>query len=108
MSKVLAATAMAAAVATGAAATTTALSVATAADAASAAASADAAASVAAEVALNAWLQAGASPLFWPAIVLLALLAGYSIYRTAGLEGNRWVGTLTAAVFGLWVVFFWE
>jgi NitT/TauT family transport system permease protein len=61
-----------------------------------------------ADVALNAWLQIGASPLFWPAIVLLALLAGYSIYRTAGLEGSRWVGTLTAAVFGLWVLFFWE
>jgi NitT/TauT family transport system permease protein len=61
-----------------------------------------------AEVAINGWLQAGASPLFWPVIALLALLAGYSIYRTAGLEGNRWVGTLTAAVFGLWVLFFWE
>jgi NitT/TauT family transport system permease protein len=58
--------------------------------------------------AVNAWLQAGASPLFWPAIVLLAALACYSIVCTAGLEGSRWVGTLTAAVFGLWVVFFWE
>ena len=57
--------------------------------------------------AVNAWLQAGASPLFWPVIVLLAALAGYSIYCTAALEG-RWAGTLTAAVFGLWVLFFWE
>jgi NitT/TauT family transport system permease protein len=61
-----------------------------------------------AEGAVNVWLQAGASPLFWPAIVLLLALACYSIVRTAGLEGNRWVGTLTAAVFGLWVLFFWE
>ncbi len=59
------------------------------------------------DAAVSAWLQAGASPLFWPAILLLAALAGFSIYRTAALEG-RWAGTLTAAVFGLWVVFFWE
>jgi NitT/TauT family transport system permease protein len=72
---------------------------------ASAANGVDAAAS--ADVALSAWLHAGASPLFWPAILLLALLAGYSIVRTAALEG-RWAGMLTAAVFGLWVVFFWE
>ncbi len=64
-------------------------------------------AAAATDVALSTWLQAGASPLFWPAIVLLALLAGYSIYRTAALEG-RWAGSFTAAVFGLWVVFFWE
>lgn len=56
----------------------------------------------------NVWLSAGASPLFWPAVILIALLAAYSIYRTAALEGSRWVGTLTAAVFGLWVLFFWE
>ncbi len=89
------------------AAATAAASVASAA-AGSASTSVDAAATVAPDVALSAWLQAGASPMFWPAIVLLALLAGYSIYRTAGLEGSRWVGTLTAAVFGLWVLFFWE
>ncbi len=59
------------------------------------------------DAAVSTWLQAGASPLFWPAILLLAALAGFSIYRTAALEG-RWAGTLTAAVFGLWVVFFWE
>ena len=70
-------------------------------------AGATAGADVAATVAVSVWLQAGASPLFWPAIVLLALLAGASIYRTAALEGRR-AGTLTAAIFGLWVVFFWE
>jgi NitT/TauT family transport system permease protein len=71
-------------------------------------AAASAAADGVADVAVNTWLQAGSSPLFWPAIVLLLALACYSIYRTAALEGSRWVGTLTAAVFGLWVVFFWE
>jgi NitT/TauT family transport system permease protein len=81
----------------------------TVADAASSAAtSATAATSAGTDAVLNVWLTAGASPLFWPAIVLLALLAGYSIVRTAALDGSRWVGTLTAAVFGLWVVFFWE
>ena len=39
---------------------------------------------------------------------MLALLAVYSIVRTAALDGSRWVGMLTAAVFGLWIVFFWE
>jgi NitT/TauT family transport system permease protein len=68
----------------------------------------DAASAGGAEGAVNMWLQAGASPLFWPAIVLLLALSCYSIVRTAGLEGSRWVGTLTAAIFGLWVVFFWE
>ncbi len=71
-------------------------------------ASEPASAGAAADVAVNLWLQAGASPLFWPAIVLLVALACYSIYRTAALEGSRWVGTFTAAIFGLWVVFFWE
>lgn len=57
---------------------------------------------------MSAALAAGASPFFWPAIVLLLALAGYSIYRTAAFEGSAWVGTFTAAVFGLWVLFFWE
>ena len=48
------------------------------------------------------------SPLFWPMLSVLLLLAGYSIYRTAGLNGSRWVGSLTAALFGLWALLFWE
>ena len=50
----------------------------------------------------------GSSTLFWPLVIGLALLAGYSIHRTAKLEGSRWVGMLTAGLFGLWVLFFWE
>ena len=48
------------------------------------------------------------SPLFWPMLSVLLLLAGYSIYRTAGPNGSRWVGSLTAALFGLWALLFWE
>lgn len=53
-------------------------------------------------------LVGGLAPWFWPAMVALALVAGYSVYRVAALNGSRWVGTATAALFGLWVVVFWE
>jgi len=45
---------------------------------------------------------------FWPGMVLLALVAGYSVYRMAAVNGSRWVGMATAALFGVWVVVFWE
>ena len=45
---------------------------------------------------------------FWLACTGLGLLAVFSIYRTAALEGGRWVGTFTAGLFGLWVVIFWQ
>lgn len=45
---------------------------------------------------------------FWPGMVLLALVAGYSVYRMAAVQGARWVGMATAALFGVWVVLFWE
>jgi NitT/TauT family transport system permease protein len=54
---------------------------------------------------------AGASglvPWFWPGMVLLALVAGYSVYRMAAVQGRSWVGMATAALFGAWVVLFWE
>ena len=50
----------------------------------------------------------GNAPLFWPLIIVLAAVAAFTIYRTAALENSRWAGTLTAGVFGLWVLFFWE
>jgi len=51
----------------------------------------------------------GVTPVwFWPGMVLLALVAGYSVYRMAAINGGRWVGMATAALFGLWVVVFWE
>jgi NitT/TauT family transport system permease protein len=50
----------------------------------------------------------GLAPWFWPAIAALAVLAGYSVYRMAALNGSRRVGMATAALFGAWVVLFWE
>jgi NitT/TauT family transport system permease protein len=50
----------------------------------------------------------GLAPWFWPGIVLLALVAGYSVYRMAAIRGRSWVGMATAALFGAWVVLFWE
>ncbi|OYU45961.1 MAG: ABC transporter permease, partial [Burkholderiales bacterium PBB4] len=53
-------------------------------------------------------VAAGVAPWFWPAMLALALVAGYSVYRMAALNGSRWVGTATAGLFGIWVVLFWE
>ncbi len=51
----------------------------------------------------------GVTPLwFWPGMLLLALVAGYSVYRVAAVNGSRWVGMATAALFGAWVLVFWE
>jgi NitT/TauT family transport system permease protein len=48
------------------------------------------------------------TPLFWLASALLALLAVQSIRRMAALDGGRIYGMLTAALFGLWVIYFWQ
>ncbi len=54
-------------------------------------------------------MTGGVTPVwFWPGMVLLALVAGYSVYRMASVQGSRWVGMATAALFGVWVVLFWE
>ena len=45
---------------------------------------------------------------FWLATGALALLAVQSIRRMAALDGPRAYGTLTAALFGVWVVYFWQ
>jgi NitT/TauT family transport system permease protein len=52
--------------------------------------------------------QGEATSAFWATCVAVAALALYSIHRTATLDGSRWVGPVTAGVFGLWVVFFWQ
>nr|MDP2190020.1 ABC transporter permease [Rhodoferax sp.] len=51
---------------------------------------------------------AAPTPLFWLATIMLALLAVQSIRRLAALDGGRIYGMLTAALFGLWVVYFWQ
>ena len=54
-------------------------------------------------------MTGGVTPVwFWPGMVLLALVAGYSVYRMAAVNGSRWVGMATAALFGVWVLVFWE
>ena len=57
-----------------------------------------------------------ASPLFWIACALMAVAAIYSVQRVAALDGKqdnvilgeRLIGLLTAALFGLWLVYFWQ
>ena len=41
-------------------------------------------------------------------MALLAMLAVVSVRRVAAIDGSRWAGTATAALFGVWVVVFWE
>lgn len=55
-------------------------------------------------------LADGDSPgaLFWVSSALIAALAVQSVRLTAALDGSRWLGTATAALFGLWVVYFWQ
>ncbi len=55
-----------------------------------------------------AWAQAAPDTWFWLATVTVAVLAGVSIRSLANLDGGRWVGSATATLFGLWVVYFWQ
>ncbi|NDG39732.1 MAG: ABC transporter permease [Betaproteobacteria bacterium] len=50
--------------------------------------------------------QAGPGPLL--ACAALLLLAGRSVKQLAALDGRRWHAPATAALFGLWVVYFWQ
>jgi NitT/TauT family transport system permease protein len=63
--------------------------------------------------AIGLWLampSEGTEPGPWmtPAFLATMVLAGFSVQRVAALDGPRWLGTATAALFGLWVVFFWQ
>lgn len=51
---------------------------------------------------------AAPTPLFWLTTGVLAALAVQSIRRLARLDGRRVYGMLTAALFGLWVLYFWQ
>lgn len=55
-------------------------------------------------------LADGATPgaMFWGATVVIAALAIQSVRLMAALDGRRWVGTATAALFGIWVIYFWQ
>ena len=41
-------------------------------------------------------------------LLVVVVLAGRSVQRVAALDGQRWYGTATAALFGLWVIYFWQ
>jgi NitT/TauT family transport system permease protein len=63
--------------------------------------------------AIGLWLAMpaeGEDPAAWmtPAFVATLVLAAFSVQRVAALDGRRWLGTATAALFGLWVLFFWQ
>jgi NitT/TauT family transport system permease protein len=47
------------------------------------------------------------STLFWLGMAVVLVAAVFSVVRIAAVD-NRWAGMLTAGLFGLWVVFFWE
>lgn len=42
------------------------------------------------------------------ALAAAVVLAVWSVRRCAAIEGRRWAGAATAALFGLWVLAFWE
>ena len=46
--------------------------------------------------------------LFWLYTLLLGALAVWTIQRVAAIQGTRWDGVLTAGLFGLWVLYFWQ
>ena len=48
------------------------------------------------------------TPLFWLATSAQALLAVQSVRSLAAFNRPRWMGTLTAALFGLWLLYFWQ
>ncbi|MES2718241.1 MAG: ABC transporter permease [Pseudomonadota bacterium] len=61
------------------------------------------------------WLvaQAQGQPDFEPLHLVAPLLAvvfmaGLSVHRVAALDGRPWYATATAALFGLWVLYFWQ
>jgi len=50
----------------------------------------------------------GVGWLLLAAVYLVLLLAVVSVRRLASLSSARWAGTATAALFGLWVLYFWQ
>ncbi len=54
--------------------------------------------------------EAGAGALFWSAAAVLAVLASIGIRRVAAIsgDGSGWYAGITAALFGIWVLYFWQ
>ena len=66
-------------------------------------------------VAAYLWLQLPAATAvapgaggFWLVVVALALLAVVSLQRCAAFEGGRFDNLLAAALFGVWIIYFWQ
>jgi NitT/TauT family transport system permease protein len=47
-------------------------------------------------------------PLTWALLAAALVLAVWSVKRAAAIEGPRWAGPLSAALFGAWVLVFWQ
>ena len=45
---------------------------------------------------------------FWPGLITILALAVITVQRCAALEGHKIYGLITAAVFGLWLVYLWQ
>ena len=48
------------------------------------------------------------TPAFWLMLLALGVAALWTIRRVAAIQGTRFDGVLTAALFGLWVLYFWQ
>ena len=59
-------------------------------------------------VAIPAPSDEGPPAWFIAAMLVVLLLAAASVQRVARLDGRRAYGSLTAALFGLWVLYFWQ
>ena len=51
---------------------------------------------------------AAPGPVFWLGALAVAVMALQSVRALAALESGRWVGPATAALFGCWIVYFWQ
>ncbi len=49
-----------------------------------------------------------APPWLVVALLVVALCAGFNVRQVAALDGHPLLGTLAAALFGLWIVYFWQ
>jgi NitT/TauT family transport system permease protein len=52
--------------------------------------------------------SSSASGLFWPGFLLVLLAAVWTVRATAALDGRAIYGLLTAGLFGLWLLYFWQ
>lgn len=52
--------------------------------------------------------ESSTNTLFWPGLVLVMALAGVTVRACAALEGKAIYGYITAGIFGLWLLYFWQ